>query len=155
MTSLLLQTGTENPVLRQRADEIPLVNDEIRELGKEMITLMGKENGIGLAAPQVGIAKRIIIAMLKKNPVIMINPRITSFSVDTETEEEGCLSVPNVFDKVSRSIGVSLEYLDIEGKKQSKNLSHLEARIVQHEIDHLNGVLFVDRVEKKKNALII
>lgn len=154
MTSLALQTGTENPLLRERAADISSVDDSIRQLGEEMILLMKKKNGIGLAAPQVGISKRIIIAMLKKKPTIMINPRILSFSVDTEVEEEGCLSVPNVFDKVSRSIGVSLEYLDTEGKKKIKNLSHLEARIVQHEIDHLNGVLFVDRVAKK-NILVM
>lgn len=156
MAHFSLQTGENNPILRATAEEVPVVNDETRELIRQMKRMMKKEKGVGLAAPQAGVGKRVILVTIGKKVVSMINPVITSFSVDSEYEEEGCLSVPGVFDQVERASTIAVAYLDENGEEQERELSHFDARVVQHEIDHLNGVLFTDRlVSKQKNALFV
>lgn len=139
-------TGEKNKVLRESAKPVEVVDDSILELAEDMLETMNKEKGIGLAAPQVGVDKRVIIATLGEEAYLMVNPEITSFSAECAVDEEGCLSLPEQFGKVSRSKRIMVEYLDERGKKQQKELSDLDARVVQHEIDHLNGVLFTDRL---------
>ena len=141
-------TGTDNPILRQVSEEVDITTTDLPALKKTLLcALSNDKNGVGLAAPQIGILKRAILVTLREKDILfMANPVITSFSAETEIDEEGCLSVPGEFGKVARAAHVTVEYYDEHGKKQKKNLSHFEARIVQHEIDHLNGILFVDRL---------
>ncbi len=142
-------TGEKNKVLRGTAVPVEKVDDEIIDLADKMFEAM-QEKGIGLAAPQVGVPKRVILVTLGKKVHLMVNPEILSFSAECEIEEEGCLSLPNQFGKVSRAKRVVVKYLDVNGQEQEREVSDLDARVVQHEIDHLNGVLFTDRLISKK-----
>jgi peptide deformylase len=116
------------------------------------------EGGVGLAAPQVGVSKRI--AVINPEPenrgtlIKMINPRITAVSSETDTFEEGCLSVPDIRCNVVRPTSIELTYQDEEGRSYSAKIDGLVARIIQHEIDHLEGILFVDRLSIANKALI-
>ncbi len=131
-------------VLRKRSREIEEIDNKIRELALDMIDTMYKYDGVGLAAPQVGILKRIIVIDPGTGPRVLINPVITKKS-GSQTGEEGCLSSPNVFGNVDRPKTVTVEYFDIDGKKQTIKAEDLEAVILCHEIDHLDGVLFLDK----------
>lgn len=144
-------------VLRQPAKRISKVNDEIRQTIVEMLQTMYSNDGIGLAAPQVGINKQLLVIDLElkdenKPPLVMINPEVKSAGGDLITSEEGCLSVPEVFLDVIRPDKVEVVYRDEEGRPQRIVADGLLARVIQHEMDHLNGVLFVDRV---KNAIAL
>lgn len=143
---LSLETGLENTILRKRAEEVSAIDDGIRKLITDMKISMKKEKGIGLAAPQVGMSKRVIVVTLGKQVLGMINPEIVSFSAECVVSEEGCLSLPGEFGNVSRAKRVVVKYQDENGKQEERELSDLDARVVQHEIDHLNGILFADRV---------
>lgn len=143
-------TGTKNPVLRQKAKPVQKGDSQISHLLAEMRKAMKEEKGVGLAAPQIGVSKRVILVTFGEEVVSMINPEITSFSAECNIDEEGCLSVPGEWGNVSRSTRISLEYIDEKGKQQKRYLSNFDARVVQHEIDHLNGVLFTDRLISKK-----
>ncbi len=149
MKSMKIFTGEDNTTLRKVSDPVTNIDDEVRELEEKMRITMKKEKGIGLAAPQVGVNKRIILATLGDTAYYMINPKIVRFSTECSSGEEGCLSLPDVFDRVVRPKRVTLEYTDVDEDTYEVELSDLDARVVQHEIDHLNGVLFTDRVEKK------
>lgn len=128
----------------------------LQEFVKAMYATMLEQNGVGIAAPQVYISKRIIIVASRPNPrypdapemeaVVMINPEILSFSRETILGEEGCLSVPDERGQVARAEHISLRYFTIDGEEVETEFSGFPARIVQHEIDHLNGVLFVERL---------
>lgn len=137
-----------DPVLRKKAEEIKEITPEIRELSRDMIETMLKNDpeGVGLAGPQVGVSKRIFIAQTEKRPAVFINPKITRKSKRREAMEEGCLSVPGIWLKVKRAESLELEALDINGQKLRIKAEGLIARILQHEIDHLNGVLIIDKV---------
>jgi len=140
--------------LRIKSEEVPL--DEIKsarvqKLIDEMIETKTQDNGIGIAAPQVGINQRIIIVDLKDKPQAFINPRITKGSIRKVETEEGCLSVPGVFGYVKRHRKVHVKAFDREGRKIKIDAKGLEAVIFQHEIDHLDGVLFIDKVERFTN----
>ena len=136
------------------------INREVKLLLEDMLETMYKSNGIGLAAPQVGILKRLIVMDCidqnnKKNPLKFINPEIVNISSDKSEYEEGCLSLPTQFAKVERPSHIEVTYQDENGKKINKNFSGLEATCLQHEIDHLNGKLFVDHVSRlKKNRIL-
>lgn len=123
-----------------------LAEDEMQALFDNMIETMKLADGVGLAAPQVGIHKRVIIVETKTGPEIFVNPRITRRSIWHTTSEEGCLSVPGVYGQVKRNKSVTIKALDRHGHKMKRKVSGLEAIIFQHEIDHLDGVLFIDRV---------
>ncbi len=148
-------------VLRNQAGRISKVDVSIRDLAKDMLTSMYSAKGIGLAAPQVGIQKRILVIDLDiENPTtppyVFINPEIISSSASIDTYEEGCLSIPAVYLDVIRPASIKLSYRDEMGRPKKMNADGLMARCIQHEIDHLNGVLFVDRVsdkDKLKNEL--
>lgn len=144
-------------VLRQPAKRIAKVDDAIRQLAKEMLQTMYSANGIGLAAPQVGINKQLIVVdcepdQAENQPLILINPQITGRSQDLCVVEEGCLSIPNVYFEVTRPKAIEVSYKDEWGRPQKRQTTGLLARVIQHEIDHLNGVVFVDRVD---NALAL
>ncbi len=143
-----------NEVLRNQAGRISKVDVSIRDLAKDMLTSMYSAKGIGLAAPQVGIQKRILVIDLDiENPTtppyVFINPEIISSSASIDTYEEGCLSIPAVYLDVIRPSSIKLSYRDEMGRPKKMNADGLMARCIQHEIDHLNGVLFVDRVSDK------
>lgn len=138
-------------VLRQPAKRVAKVDDSIRQLLKEMLQTMYTQNGIGLAAPQIGIHKQVIVIDCQPDnpntpPMALINPEIKKKSKDLCVMEEGCLSIPNVFLEVTRPRSIEVVYKDEYGKQQKIKAMGLLARVIQHEMDHLNGVLFVDRV---------
>ena len=140
--------------LRTPANRIVKVDDSIRKLAKDMLITMYSAKGIGLAAPQVGIQKRILVIDLNfedanSPPNVFINPEIISSSASLDTYEEGCLSIPGVYLNVLRPSSIKLSYRDEMGRPKKMNAEGLMARCIQHEIDHLNGVLFVDKVTDK------
>jgi peptide deformylase len=145
-----------DPILRKRAEEIKKITPEIRSLGEMMIKTMLEAPGVGLAGPQVGLSQKIIVVHLVKErspgdktealPQIFINPKIIKKSRETAVEEEGCLSIPRPWLKIKRAKEVLVEALDIEGRPVQIEAKDLPARIFQHEIDHINGILIIDRV---------
>ncbi|MEA3344400.1 MAG: peptide deformylase [Patescibacteria group bacterium] len=138
-----------NPVLRKKSEEIKEVDQKTRELMENMAYTMQENKGIGLAAPQVGVLKRVIIVVDIENQQVLAlaNPKILNKSKETEIEEEGCLSFPNIFIKIKRAVGVEIEALDINNRKIQLNAKGFFAREFQHEIDHLNGILFFNRLD--------
>lgn len=138
-----------NSILRKTAEKVVSFDNKIKEISEEMYRIMKKSEGIGLAGPQVNINKRIIIVGNLSNEEynVYINPEITSFSDGKEISEEGCLSLPNIFGLVKRSKKIYLKYNDLEGNKIKEKIKGLKAIVIQHEIDHLNGILFIDRAE--------
>lgn len=145
-----------DPILRKKCQEVEELSEEIKKLGRDMIETMIANQGIGLAAPQVGVLKRIIVVhpiqektveeKTRKSPQIFINPKIIKKSRETILEEEGCLSVPGLWLKIKRAKEVEISALNEKGEKISLKAEGLTARIFQHEIDHLDGILFIDRL---------
>ncbi len=145
-------TGEKTEILRTVCSEVIKFDKSLAKLVSDMNDTMIKAKGVGIAAPQVGVDARVFIAVLgstSKNPVTMpmVNPEITYFSDDEELDEEGCLSLPKQFAKVWRAKDVIVKFKDLKGKSMQLKLTGLDARVVQHELDHLNGVLFIDRLE--------
>lgn len=139
-------------VLRQSAKRVAKVDSEIRQLVREMLQTMYSADGIGLAAPQVAVQKQLIVIDCEPDnaanpPLVLINPTIKQFSRDICVAQEGCLSIPGVYLDVKRPQLVEVSYKDEYGRPQTLQATELLGRCIQHEIDHLNGVLFVDRVE--------
>lgn len=136
-----------DPVLRKIAEPVAKVNKKIQFLVDDMVRIMNKANGIGLAAPQVGILQRVIVIAPKGfRPTALINPVITRMEGE-EVGEEGCLSIPGLYGDVKRAAYVVVEALDRKGREMEFELEGMPARVVQHEIDHLEGVLFTDKVD--------
>ncbi len=149
-----------DPILRKISEPVKSIDKEIKKLAKDMLETMYNAPGIGLAAVQVGILKRVIVIDLSKkdeknNPLFIINPELTFKSDELVSYEEGCLSIPNQFAEVKRPNKCSVNYLDIEGNKKEIQAEGLLATCIQHEIDHLNGILFIDHLSKLKKDLII
>ena len=149
-----------DPILRKKSLPLEKVDNELRKLMDEMLATMYKAPGIGLAAVQVGILKRVIVIDItkeeqKKNPLFLINPEITFKSKDTSTFEEGCLSLPGHFAEIERPAKCHVNYLDYNGKEKNLKADGILATCVQHEIDHLNGILFIDYSSKLKKDMII
>ncbi len=139
-------------VLRQPAKRIAKVDDGIRQLAKQMLQTMYSANGIGLAAPQVGVNKQLIVIDCEPDnpntpPLILINPQILSYGTEIVVCEEGCLSIPGVYLDVKRPTTIEVSFKDEQGRAKKIKASDLLSRAIQHEMDHLNGVMFVDRVE--------
>lgn len=135
-----------NPVLRQIAKEVKL-NKKTDFLINEMMRAMRKANGVGLAAPQLGISQRVIvIAPLDYKPTALINPRIVKMEGE-QIGQEGCLSIPGLYGDVKRASYVEVEALDRKGREVTFEMEGMSARVVQHEIDHLEGILFIDKVD--------
>lgn len=138
-----------HPLLRQKAKRVKTpISPQLLNLAHEMIKIMQKNQGIGLAAPQVGEGKRLIVAAFQNDPLILFNPEITKKSFKKEGSEEGCLSLPNIFGIVKRHRQITLQALSQAGSKININAEGLLARVIQHEIDHLDGILFIDKAEK-------
>jgi peptide deformylase len=147
-----------DPVLREKAEPLARVDEKVRALVKDMFETMYDQDGVGLAAPQVGIGQRVIVVDPREEavaPFALVNPEILEFSDDTERGEEGCLSIPGLKDIVERSYAVVVEGLDENGQKRVIEAEGLLARILQHEVDHLDGILFVDRVSPFKRKMLL
>lgn len=145
-------------VLREVAEPIDKITDEIRQLANKMLEIMYQADGVGLAAPQIGISKRIVVIDISPHdpsakPMVLINPEIIKSEGQTEAEE-GCLSVPEIRGGVKRAEKVTVEALDLNGNKIGIEAQELLARALQHEIDHLNGKIFVDHLSRLKQQLI-
>jgi peptide deformylase len=139
-------------VLRQPAKRVTKIDDELRQLVREMLQTMYSSDGIGLAAPQVGINKQLIVIDCQPDepdhpPLVLVNPVIKQVSSKLSVAQEGCLSIPNVFLDVKRPEVVTIAYKDEYGRPQTLKADDLLGRCILHEMDHLNGVVFVDRVE--------
>ena len=149
-----------DPRLLEVSKHVTLINNEVKDLLKDMLEIMYKSNGVGLAAPQVGVLKRLVVMDCaeqgtKKKPLKFINPEILNLSSEKSEFEEGCLSLPTQYAKVERPSIIEVKYEDENGNKIKKKFSGIEATCLQHEIDHLDGKLFVDHISKlKKNRII-
>ena len=149
-----------DPILRKKSEDLEKVDDELRKLMDEMLQIMYKAPGIGLAAVQIGILKKLIVIDIsreneKKNPLFLINPKITFKSKTRSIYEEGCLSLPGYFAEVERPAECHLDYIDYYGKKKELKADGLLSTCIQHEVDHLNGILFIDYLSKLKRDMII
>ena len=149
-----------DPILRKKSERLEKVDDEIKKLLDDMLETMYAAPGIGLAAVQIGILKRLIVIDIskeneKKNPIFLINPVIISRSSDTSVYEEGCLSLPGHFAEIERPAECKVEYIDYDGKKKEIKAKGLLSTCIQHEVDHLNGVLFIDYLSKLKKDMIV
>ena len=148
-----------NKILRQVSEPVQSVGEQEQKLMDDMLETMYSANGIGLAAIQIGIPKRIIVMDLskdenKKEPRYFVNPVIKNKDPIKATYEEGCLSVPNQFAEIDRPTKCLIEYLDYNGEKQVLNAEGLLATCIQHEMDHLEGILFIDYLSKLKKTII-
>ena len=147
--ALEIEIGENNEILRKKSGRIKAIDKKILKLIKDMEKILKKEGGVGLAAPQISESIRLILVLLdSKNLIPMINPEITSHSEETEYAEEGCLSLPGQWGDVKRYKEITVSYLDIKGEKRTLKLKKFNARVVQHEIDHLDGILFTDYLEE-------
>ena len=149
-----------NKISRQKSIEVESVGKEEQKLMDDMLDTMYDANGIGLAAIQIGVPKRIIVMDIAKNeekrsPLYFVNPVIKNKNSELSTYEEGCLSVPNYFAEIDRPKKCDVEYLDYNGEKKILNAEGLLATCIQHEMDHLEGVLFIDYLSKLKKTMII
>jgi peptide deformylase len=141
------------PVLHERAREVTpeeINSPEFRKLIEDMVETMQSADGVGLAAPQVGVPWRLFIAMSPQGPLALANPVFSKMSWRTTVDEEGCLSLPGEFDKVRRHKSLHVEGLNMDGDPVSFNAENFFARVLQHEMDHLDGILFVDRVREQR-----
>ncbi len=147
-----------DPFLRQMSHEVEKVDDGIRKLIDDMLETMYAAPGIGLAAIQIGVPKRVIVMDLskeEKKPLYFVNPKIIVKSKDNSTYEEGCLSVPGQFAEVDRPDKCQISYLDYDGQKKELKAEGLLATCIQHEMDHLEGILFIDYLSKLKKNYIV
>ena len=149
MPILKIITGASTPVLRTKTKPVPKITKEMLGLVADMAETMVSAKGAGLAAPQVNRTERICIAMIGKRLTPLINPVITWKSDAIETAEEGCLSLPDIWLMVPRSVAIIVTFLTPDGKKCELKLEHFDARVVQHEVDHLEGKLIVDYAQSK------
>jgi peptide deformylase len=143
-----------SPVLRQHSPEVKTVDDEVRRLVEDMFETMDAAKGIGLAANQVGVSRRVAVVDVDDDRFAMINPRI----VETEGRamaEEGCLSIPDIYGDVTRPERIVIEALDSAGNRYRKEATGLKARAIQHEIDHLDGILFLDHLSLIKRQMLL
>lgn len=149
-----------NPLLKKKAEPVEKVDRSIRKLMSDMMDTMHDAPGIGLAAPQVGELKRVLVVDanqdgLKHTPLKMANPEITWSSDHIVSAEEGCLSVPKQYADVKRPDKIRVRYLDEKNNVQEDDFDELLARVIQHEMDHLDGVLFIDYLSKMKRGMMI
>jgi peptide deformylase len=143
-----------SPVLRQHSPEVKTIDDEIRRLVDDLFETMDAAKGIGLAANQVGIARRVAVVDVDGDRFVMIDPRIVE-AEGRASAEEGCLSIPDIYADVTRPDRVVVEALDAEGNQYRKEATGLKARAIQHEIDHLDGILFLDHLSLIKRQMLL
>jgi peptide deformylase len=148
-----------HPTLRKKAERITEINDDIRKLAEDMIETMDVADGIGLAAPQVNRSIRMIVIGLHLidedlEPMACINPEILEYSEETDVMEEGCLSIPGIREDVIRPKKIKVKFQTLDGKEEIWEADGLLARVFMHEIDHLDGILFVDKISPLKKKLL-
>ena len=149
-----------DPRLKKVCDPVPDLSDDLRDLARDMLETMYDAPGIGLAAPQVGVMQRLIVLDCEKDedasprPLIMFNPELLDASDETNTYEEGCLSLPDLFADVTRPKAVKVGWIDETGTPREEEFDGLWATCVQHEIDHLNGKLFIDYLKPLKRQMM-
>lgn len=152
-----------HPILKKKAEKVEKVDDELRRLLDDMLETMYVEIGVGLAAPQVGISKRIVVIDAERddegkkpgNPLYLINPEIVEKSSEKVCGEEGCLSVPEQRAEVERFAWVKVRYLDYNGEPCEMLADDFLAIVVQHELDHLDGILYIDRISRLKRSMLL
>ncbi|MEW6026631.1 MAG: peptide deformylase [Planctomycetota bacterium] len=147
-----------NPKLKRKAEAVKAFNKELAKIAKEMFQFMYKLNGVGLAATQIGLPYCLAVVNPTRQPageIVLINPRFTKTGPGTVNEDEGCLSVPGLSARVKRFANVTCEYQNLKGEKVVLEARELLARILQHEIDHLNGILFIDRLSEDERKLLL
>ena len=149
-----------DPILRKKCEPLEKVDTNTRKLMDDMLATMYAAPGIGLSAVQVGILKRLVVIDIsrdeeKKNPIFLINPEIINQSKKISVYEEGCLSIPGQFAEIERPAECTLKYIDYNGKEKELKADGLLATCIQHEVDHLNGILFIDHLSKLKKDLIL
>lgn len=148
-----------HPLLKTKAKPVETIDGALRQLAADMFETMYKAPGIGLAAPQIGVLQRLVVVDValgdERRPLVLVNPEIDWSSDEVATAEEGCLSLPNQFAEVTRPEAVRISYLDQHGEARALAAEGLLARCVQHEIDHLDGVLFVDHLSALRRNMIL
>lgn len=155
-----IQTGMNNPILRNISEEVEEIDQDLIVFCHKLVVAMYQNKGVGLAAPQLGENIRVIATSQRDKKktkdkflweTIMINPKIIEKSKETILREEACISLPNCTGMVRRHQSITVEFLDLKGKKQNKKYKEFNAVIIQHEIDHLDGILFMDKIVKKSD----
>jgi peptide deformylase len=141
-----------DPVLREHAQEVATFDRSLRKLAKRMIRIMHDAPGVGLAAPQIGVLQRLLVYDVDDDPQALVNPVLDEFSDETEESDEGCLSVPGVTMPVERPVSLRVRGFDASGEPVEYRAEGLRARVIQHEYDHLEGVLIVDRTTRSARA---
>ncbi len=149
-----------DPQLRQVSELIGEITEEVRTLARDMLETMYDAPGVGLAAIQVGVPKRLIVVDVGKTsedrePIVLLDPEITWASEETRVHEEGCLSIPDYYEEVERPERIGFRYRDLDGGTDESEADGLLATCVQHEIDHINGVLFIDHLSKLKRDRVV
>ena len=143
-----------NSILRKKCDAIETIDDDVVQLAQDMLETMYEDKGIGLAAPQVGITRQLIVLDIGDGPLALINPKVVE-AEGTDIMEEGCLCLPGINVDVERSERVRVTALDTKGAAVDIDADDLLARALQHEIDHLSGTLIIDKISKLKRALLL
>jgi len=150
-----------DPMLREKSLPVETIDAEVRAFLNDMLETMYAAPGIGLAAVQAGLLRRMLVMDVvrgedePKNPMMLINPEIVAMGDTPRLHEEGCLSIPEMYAEVERPALVRVRYVDIDGNQREEDFQDLLATVVQHEIDHLNGVLFIDRLSRLKRDLLV
>ncbi len=149
-----------DPMLRQSAAPVERVDDALLRLADDMLETMYDAPGIGLAATQVGVPRRMFVMDATrddtpKEPLVLINPEIVALGAEMRLHEEGCLSIPEFYAEVERPASARIRYIDRDGAEQERLFDDLRATVVQHEVDHLNGVLFIDYLSRLKRDMIV
>jgi len=149
-----------DPILRQVSQPVEQVDVEIARLADDMLETMYDAPGIGLAAIQIGVPRRMLVIDVSREdeenkPLVFINPEVVASSDERSVYEEGCLSIPDYYAEVERPATVTVNYIDRDGKQQTVEADGLLATCLQHEIDHLNGVLFIDHISRLKREMVI
>jgi len=144
-----------DPVLRMRADDVEAFDEELSRITGRMVELMHDADGVGLAATQIGIVRRFFVATLDGEDRVLVNPVVTPVGDETELDEEGCLSLGSIRVPIERAVRVQVDARDAAGEPVALSLEGIDARVVQHELDHLDGVLLLDRTEaeSRRDAL--
>lgn len=144
-----------DPILRQKAKKIEIIDESLRKIAKEMVGIMYSGDGVGLAAPQVGLSIRLIVVDIGDGWDAYINPEIIEKSDEIIVGEEGCLSIPEVFEEVPRPRWIKIKYQDFNGNYHEELKEDYAARVFAHEIDHLEGKLFIDYLSLAKRRLLM
>jgi len=149
-----------DPILRQASKPIETVDGDVKKLAADMLETMYDAPGIGLAAIQIGVPRRMLVLDVSKEgddkaPLVFINPEVVASSDERSVYEEGCLSIPDYYAEVERPAKITVRHLDAEGRAQVTEADGLLATCLQHEIDHLNGILFIDHISKLKREMVI